>query len=148
VIAGAVLALAALALSGCTPGTASRPPEVPAEQLAVPPSMQRTQPYASVAGAILPAAGSAPYTFGRSIGAPGKPSSPAVWISDDGAEWEQRSVDSTFSGSFFGELAGDESLSALAGNAWSNAVPSTRLWISTDRSTWTSVKLPKGFATD
>ncbi len=136
-----------MALVACTsPSVVDPLPSVAVEPLTVPDSMVLKQPLVDVRGSALPATDTLPFAFGGSVIDPGKPSVPAVWLSDDGKDWHRAIVDPTFEGSFSGRFAGSDSLAAIGGTQWKDRALTSKLWVSTDRETWTSVSLPEDFA--
>lgn len=133
-------------LAGCTSGLADgAPPLAKTEVLSVPTSMTHQQPFVRKEGSLLAATETLPFAFGGSIIEPGRKAAPAVWLSADGKDWRRTVVDETLTGSFSGSLAGSDTLAALGGTEWKGRILTSKLWVSTDRETWTPVKLPADF---
>ena len=145
----AVVTIAALTLSGCVGGESTEvPPPTPVtiDEVTVPASLATTQPYVTVDSTVLPGVAGLPWLVGGSSAPPAAGGIPTIWSSPDGSSWTGKAVDPNFEGSFDGDLAGSDQLSALAGNAWRDGDSSAVVWTSTDRATWNAVKLPKDFA--
>lgn len=142
---GIIAALAVTApLSACVGGEAP-PPPIAVESVSVPELLQSAEPLIYIGGGLLPAVEGAPLAFGGSITTPGEAARPAVWVSNDTAEWRQVEVDPSLEGSFSGTLAGSTELTALGGTAWKDHQYRSVLWTSTDRENWRPVELPDTF---
>lgn len=144
-----VIAAAALLLTGCVGGSPddAAPPAVTIDEVAVPDSMMPSGPAVTVDSTMVPAADGLPALVGGGLAQPGTGAVPTVWASPDGSTWTPTTVDTDFTGSFSGDIAGSSKLAALAGVAWDAGASRTVLWTSKDRQSWTPVELPEDFAT-
>ncbi|MFI8975153.1 hypothetical protein ACIGO9_19870 [Nocardia asteroides] len=110
--------------------------------IAVPESMRLTQPTVD-AGRLVPGEAGLPWLIGGSYAEPGRPGTPAVWLSDDAAVWSRAPVTDAVEGDFDGWAEGSAELTALAGSVWHDGLRTNKLWTSTDRRHWRERVLPQ-----